>query len=314
MLYQLKILPYKRKFKHPLLTSHGIWEVREGILLKLIDETGNFGLGEIAPISWFGSETIEEALEFCKSLSGNIFKKDILAIPDSLPACQFGFESALPTVEKSCNKPPLSNSALLPSGISALSSWESLWQQNYRTFKWKIGVAEIAEELKIFEQLIQNLPATAQLRLDANSGLNWQTANQWLEVCDAWGKLEFLEQPLPVNQIEAMIELSQQYSTPLALDESVANLSQMAACYQQGWREIYVIKPAIAGSPAKLRQFCRSYQIDAVFSSVFESSVGRNAALNLASELSLQNRAVGFGVEHWFAEDFLGFGCDIEVL
>ncbi|MCT7948775.1 o-succinylbenzoate synthase [Ancylothrix sp. C2] len=302
MLYQLKILPYKRKFKHPLLTSHGIWELREGILLKLIDETGNFGVGEIAPISWFGSETIEEALEFCKAFSGKISQKDILTIPDSLPACQFGFESALPTAEKNLNKLVLNTSALLPSGISALSAWQSLWQQNYCTFKWKIGVAEIEEELKIFEQLIQNLPPTAKLRLDANSGLNWQTANQWLQVCDAWGKLEFLEQPLPVNQIEAMIKLSQQYSTPLALDESVANLGQMAACYQQGWRGIYVIKPGIAGSPSKLRKFCQTYQIDAVFSSVFETSIGRNAALNLASELSLQNRAVGFGVEHWFAE------------
>lgn len=303
MLYHLKLLPYKRKFKHPLLTSHGIWEFREGILLKLIDKNGNYGLGEIAPISWFGSETLEEALEFCEAFSGSISLEDISAIPDNLPACQFGFESALPSFEKSCNKPPLNTSALLPTGISALSSWQPLWQQNYRTFKWKIGVDEIAEELKIFQQLILNLPVTAKLRLDANSGLNWQSANQWLEVCDAWGKLEFLEQPLPVNQLEAMIKLSEQYSTPLALDESVANLSQMKACYQQGWRGIYVIKPCIAGSAAKLRQFCQNYQIDAVFSSVFETSIGRNAALKLASELSLKNRAVGFGIEHWFAEN-----------
>jgi len=38
----------------------------------------------------------------------------------------------------------------------------------YHTFKWKIGVAAIQDELKIFHKLLQALPMLAQLRLDAN--------------------------------------------------------------------------------------------------------------------------------------------------
>ncbi|MEO0376361.1 MAG: o-succinylbenzoate synthase, partial [Cyanobacteria bacterium P01_A01_bin.17] len=38
----------------------------------------------------------------------------------------------------------------------------------------------------------------------------------------------------------------------------------------------------------------------AVFSSVFETEVGRHACLQLAKTLS--NRAVGFGLDHWFAD------------
>jgi len=34
--------------------------------------------------------------------------------------------------------------------------------------KWKIGVAAIQDELKIFHKLLQALPMLAQLRLDAN--------------------------------------------------------------------------------------------------------------------------------------------------
>ena len=68
-----------------------------------------------------------------------------------------------------------------------------------------------------------------------------------------------------------MSELSNQYSTPLALDESVATLTQMQACYQRGWQGIFVIKPAIAGFPSQLRKFCQEHKIDAVFSSVFET-------------------------------------------
>jgi len=48
----------------------------------------------------------------------------------------------------------------------------------------------------------------------------------------------------------------------------------------------FVIKAAIAGSPSRLRQFCREHEIDAVFSSVFETAIGTQAALKLAVELS----------------------------
>ena len=97
-----------------------------------------------------------------------------------------------------------------------------------------------------------------------------------------------------------MLEMSAQYSTPIALDESVATLDELEDSYQRGWRGIFVIKAAIAGSPKRLRQFCQKRDIDAVFSSVFETAVGRQAALQLATELSNPNRAVGFGVNHWF--------------
>jgi O-succinylbenzoate synthase len=100
-----------------------------------------------------------------------------------------------------------------------------------------------------------------------------------------------------------MQELSYCYATAIALDESVATLAQLEACYQQGWRGIFVIKPSIAGSPKRLRQFCQANKIDAVFSSVFETVVGRQAVLRLASELANNNRAVGFGVNHWFEQD-----------
>jgi O-succinylbenzoic acid--CoA ligase len=66
---------------------------------------------------------------------------------------------------------------------------------------------------------------------------------------------------------------------------------------------IFVIKPSISGSPSRLRQFCQKHQIDLVFSSAFETDVGRQAALKLAVELSRQNRAVGFGINHWFDQD-----------
>ncbi|MFW9264213.1 o-succinylbenzoate synthase [Nostoc sp. CALU 546] len=314
--YRFEFRLYQRRFLRSLTTNHGKWDIREGIILRLTDESGRVGWGEIAPISWFGSETLEQALDFCRQLPGEITDETIFSIPDELPACQFGFESACGSEFFSMPNAPCpmphaqSFSGLLPSGEAALNQWETLWQQGYRTFKWKIGVYAIADELEIFESLIHTLPASTKLRLDANGGLSYEEANLWLWTCDNLKanpelplEIEFIEQPLPVEQFQQMLELSMSYETAIALDESVATLGQLAACYQQGWRGIFVIKPGIVGSPSRLRKFCHQHQIDTVFSSVFETAIARLAALQLVTELSQNNRAVGFGIDHFFEQE-----------
>ncbi len=309
MVYQFEFRPYQLQFKRSLVTNHGIWSNRDGIILRLTNETGT-GWGEIAPISWFGSETLEQALDFCRQIPGKISDEMIFSVPNELPACQFGLESAAWGVSKGYTTPhSLAYSGLLPAGEAAIEVWQTLWQQGYSTFKWKIGVHDIQEELGIFELLTHTLPASAKLRLDANGGLKLQEAHLWLWTCDQANandelplEVEFLEQPLSVDQFQEMLELSSCYGTAIALDESVATLNQLAACVQKGWRGIFVIKPGIVGSPSRLRQFVQQHNIDAVFSSVFETAIGRQAALQLAAELSRRNRAVGFGINHFFVQ------------
>lgn len=307
-MYQFSFQAYQRKFKQPLQTGHGTWEVRKGIILSLID-AGGTNWGEIAPISWFGSETITQALNYCRQLPTEITTETIYSIPDSLPACQFGFESAL-LVKQNYND--LSYSGLLPAGKAALEQWRRQWAQGYRTFKWKIGVYPIAEELEIFAELTNFLPESVKLRLDANGGLTDDEAKIWLQAGDNSKIVEFIEQPLGVEKFEQMQQLSNSYKTAIALDESVATFNQLKKCYQRGWRGIFVIKPSIVGYPSLLRQFCQTYNIDAVFSSSFETEIGRNAALSLAAELANcdrpgggagRNRAVGFGIDNFLSPD-----------
>ena len=318
--------------------------MRSGIILKLINSQGQVGYGEIAPITWFGSETFAAVLEFCQQLPAKITHEEIGTIPDRLPATQFGFGSARASLEsqkipntfakeKSPNPlfkgalkvPPSSRDALkippllrgargdrslysylLPTGITALKSWQTPWQEGYRTFKWKIGVETPAVELEQFQQLVDLLPVGAKLRLDANGGLNLTQAKLWLTECDRLApsqKIEFLEQPLPVADFRDLLTLTNNYRTAIALDESVATLGQLQTCYAQGWRGIFVIKPSIAGYGDRLREFLHHYPLDAVFSSSLETAIGRNHALDLAWSLNNPDRAVGFGVDHWLNID-----------
>ena len=295
---------YQRPFRQPLKTSHGVWKVRAGIIIQLTDHLGRSHQGEIAPIPWFGSESIEQAMLWCQQIGDNITTTQIYQIPDNLPACQFGFGSALTAFSAAPAKivqTELNISALLPSGAAAIERLPALYSQGYSTFKWKIGVLPIAQEVALWTQLMTVLPTDAQLRLDANGGLTYPEAEQWLEVGDRESRIEFIEQPLAPDSISQMQELARVYNTPIALDESVATFDRIQSVYADGWRGIYVVKPGIAGFPWRLAEFITQYQLDVVFSSVMETNVGRDAAFQLASSLQL-NRSMGFGTDEWFSE------------
>ena len=316
--YKFKFQLYQRNFLQPLHTSHGIWRVREGIIITVQNSEGKIGKGEIAPIPWFGSETLLEAQKFCQQLGNTITIEDISNICDRFPCCQFAFESALVELNEgtreiretrgsfvtsesknvSQSNPSLEYCHLLPAGNKVLD--QDFQSISASTFKWKIGVYPLKEEIVILKQLLRKLSPNSKLRLDANGGLNLSEAKKLLTVADNYPMIEFIEQPLPPKQLSEMLMLQKDYQTCLALDESVANLKQLEACYQRGWRGVFVIKAAIAGYPSRLRDFCTQKSLDIVFSSVFETNIGRKAVLKLAHELGNSDRAVGFGVAHWF--------------
>ncbi|MFK8183857.1 MAG: o-succinylbenzoate synthase [Phormidesmis sp.] len=310
--------PYRRPFRRPLKTSHGAWKHREGIILRLSDAQGRVGYGEIAPLPWFGSETQAQALTFCRKVPVHLCTSGGFTILPTLPACKFGFEVAMdnlsrntPSSLRSAELATVQYSALLPAGQAALTAWPPLWALGHRTFKWKIGVAPVAVEMAWLKSLMDQLPLSAKLRLDANGGLNELSAHHWLDCCDRLGhRVEFIEQPLPPDRFDDLLKLAHRYKTPIALDESVTTLEHLKTHYFRGWDGIYVIKAAIFGSPSQLKQFCLDYPVDLVISSVFETDIGRQALIDLAVELAalLPNapcRVLGLGTQQWLPNDGL---------
>jgi o-succinylbenzoate synthase len=288
---------YQRPFLYPLQTAHGQWSVREGLIIQLVDEAGKSYWGEIAPIPWFGSESLAEAIEFCTSL-GDLVSWP-MEIPDRLPATQFAFSAAIPYGYEPL-EPVIEDvawSVLLPAGERVLTAWQRPWELGHRTFKWKIGVMGVAEELAIFDRLLTTLPVDAKLRLDANAGLSYDDAYTWLLSLPV-NAVEFLEQP--VASLTEMLRLTERFDIPLAVDELVSNLGRLQDCYEQGWRGIYVIKPCISGSLAELTDFIKKRQLDVVLSSSLESSIGRRAILRWTAAQQLTKRAAGLATSSWF--------------
>ena len=319
MSYRFSYRPYRLPLRVPLRTAHGTWAEREGILVRLEDEGGQVGFGEIAPIPSFGSESLAEAEEICRGLSGKVSREKFAEVPANRGCVQFALAAARSEMggrrpilprndEGGASVPPLPRSArlpvgaLLPAGRGVLESLPPRLEAGFIAFKWKVGVGDAGDELALLDDLLAQLPEYAKLRLDANGAWDRRTAAKWLARC-AERPVEFVEQPLPPMDVDGLLGLAADYPVKLALDESVGRLDAARRGQAQGWPGVFVIKPALAGPLDEMAAWAGETNADVVLSSAIETVVGRSAILRFALEHPfLTKRALGFGVGNVFGD------------
>ncbi|QUS60475.1 o-succinylbenzoate synthase [Synechocystis sp. PCC 7339] len=304
--YQVKFYSYNFPLPNPVVTAHGHWQRRQGLIVELRNQEGKTGRGEIAPLPWFGTEDLASATDFCSSLNGRITPEQIKKIGGRLPCCGFAFgstelelssENLIETDPQNINY-----CQLLPTGKRALDYLNSGQKLTANTVKWKIAVDDFPKERDLYLQLLatlEQLPGQINLRLDANGGLTPALARQWLTLLDRQRgnsllKVQYLEQPLPPKQIDEMFRLQRDFAIPIALDETVCSLAQLQQLYDKGWPGLYILKAAIMGDPRLLNNWLKTHPIPAIFSSVFETAIARGQVLALAQKWNLPDHAVGF--------------------
>ena len=289
MKYRFEYLPYRRKFRRPLATAHGVWEHREGIIIRLEREDGAYGFGEVAPVPWFGTETMEAALKGCEFFSG-LGIVDPRDLPtNNMPCFNWAVSSAIDGQQQ-----PLAREFTVAALETNLGELDEKRHSGFRTFKRKIGVAEVEAEMKAVDSFVAELEEGQRLRLDANSGLSEHDFKRWLEFLE--GKpVEFLEQPLAPGLENRMLEIVEPFSTPLALDESIAGLDSLLRW--RDWPGVLVVKPSLLGwiGDENLPPI--------VGSSVFETAFGFEAALQFLSRHQKTDTAIGFGTNDLFESD-----------
>ncbi|HYC71135.1 MAG TPA: o-succinylbenzoate synthase [Opitutaceae bacterium] len=307
--HQRHLLPLRA----PLRTAHGAWAGREGLLVRIEDRDGRIGFGEVAPIPWFGTETLAEAETVCAGLRGRVGPDILAAIPERYGCVRFAVACALAEVERAVPPRPdeeargeaaapptrLPVVALLPAGKPALDDLRARLEAGFLSFKWKVAVGRPEDELALLDDLLAALPPYARLRLDANGGWDRRQARRWLERC-AERPVEFVEQPVAASDEDALRGLAEDFPVTLALDESVVRLADARRWHAAGWRGVFVIKPAICGPLGEIEAWARESRADLVLSSAIETAVARAAILRWALARGITKRALGFGTGELF--------------
>lgn len=318
MRFQVAHRRYSLPFRAPVRTAHGVWAEREGVLVRLTDETGRVGYGEAAPIPWFGTETTEEIERALAELGEWTTDGQLAAVPARLGCLRFALASALAAAGERREAGGemaeyLPVAALLPAGRTALAAIGPKAELGFRTFKWKVGVGDPAEELALLDDVIAALPSGARLRLDANGAWDARVAVRWMERA-ADRPVEYVEQPCfasaqegssAVRRAEDTLRgLAEDFPTPIALDESLVGAGDVERWIAAGWRGVYVVKPALLGDLAPVLARLAAAKADVVFSSALETAAGAHAALRAAFAWQCEKpRALGFGVWPLFKDE-----------
>lgn len=320
MLFRLDYRVYRLPLPTPLRTAHGPWVEREGALVQLKDEAGRVGYGEAAPIPWFGTETATEAAAAIRALGDRVTAEQMAAVPERLGSVRFALDCAMAegtqglgrrlgkassadeTRPEAAFHPGrrLPVTGLLPAGRAVLAELPKRLEAGFVSFKWKVGVGDLGDELALLDDVLALLPTHAKLRLDANGGWDRRTAARWLSRC-AERPVEFVEQPLAPADEDGLRGLAGDYPVSLALDEAVAGLAELRRWQAEGWPGVLVVKPALAGPWPDLVEWIRTSRADVVFSSAIETVVARAAILrSVLTGPELTQRALGFGVGEVF--------------
>jgi O-succinylbenzoate synthase len=307
MRYRFQFRRYRLPFRMTVRTAHGPWGEREGVIVRLEDESGNAGLGEAAPIPWFGTETVDDVENGCRTL-GEWVDADVLGdVPDNLGCLRNAIGVARADLAGTCQTPEtpdLGVAALLPAGKAALSDLPPKADAGFRVFKWKVGVGEVDEEMGWLDELCSALPEGGNLRLDANGAWDRRRASRWLERCSE-RPVEFVEQPVAADSRGAedvLLGLAADFPTPIGLDESLVLDGHVERWIGLGWPGIYVIKPSLLSNPVVALDRLAAAKSEVVFSSALETGLGARAAMRLALSWTGSRKALGFGVWPLFAD------------
>jgi len=130
--------------------------------------------------------------------------------------------------------------------------------------------------------------------VDVNGGWDAITATR---IIPRWeGVVEYVEQPLPREDVEGMARLVQSCPVPIAVDESLFTVDDAFKIVKARAAELFVLKLGKAGGILACKRqavIAETAGIPCVISTMFDSSIATSAALHFG----LSTPAVTYGSE-----------------
>jgi len=295
---QAKYIRHPLKLYRPAGTSRGVIHQKECWYVKLVDETGVTGLGEVSFIPGLSVEDPEEIEiqldHVCKLISRG--EMDPAQELPALPGIQFALESAMMDLEKGGER------LLFPSdytgGKAGILINGLIWMgdrsfmkrqirdklnQGFRVLKMKVGALDEKKELEVLSWIRSEYgTGDLEIRLDANGAWHAEEAPVRISRFAAFG-IHSIEQPIGPDQIDAMADLCKDPDIPVALDEELIGISspENRRAIMEKIRPAYIIlKPGLLGGFSVAEQWIELAQDVRTgwwITSALESSIGLNA-------------------------------------
>ena len=172
----------------------------------------------------------------------------------------------------------LLNTDDVPAAIEEAEEWLA---RGVRIFKLKVGAADPDQEIEAVLKIAEALDGRATVRVDVNGGWNIVTA---LRVIPHWeGVVEYVEQPLPREDVEGMARLVRSCPVPIAADESLFTVVDALRIVKIRAADVFLLKLGKAGGILACKRqaaIAEAAGIPCVISTMLDSSIATSAALH----------------------------------
>lgn len=310
-----RVIPVRLRFARPVRTARGEFQDRASVLLELRDADGVAGYGEAAPWPGFGMEDVAAAESALRAVLGLLeggtlepghWPPALGARLRGAPAARAAIQGALwdraarqagqplaaylATHIDSCAGTPLHRvpiSALLIAGDPDELRQEAarVRTAGHRAAKLKLGAAALAEDVARVRAAREGLGPDVRLRADANGAWSVAEACKALEAIATFD-IEYVEQPVAVDDIAGLAELRRRAVIRVAADESAATEQGLVDVLAAAAADVVVLKPAALGGPARALELAaqaRRAGTGVVFTHMFESAIGARHVLHCAA-------------------------------
>lgn len=255
------------RLKSPVRVAGDSISVRSGWMIVLEAE-GMTGRCEAMPLPSHGTETGAQALEALKTFSIDHPPSSLEALETVLqplrqtPAVRFGLEAALLDWMGQKRSVPVAellrpgdwarsvpvNALLDGVDAAALSARaRQAVEAGFRVLKVKVASRSIDVDAQRLLAVRQAVGADIKIRIDANGAWSEGTARSALRGLSSLD-LELCEQPVRVNDIEALRRLRAQVPVSIAADESLSTPASVTSILEQPIAaDVLVLKPLVLG-------------------------------------------------------------------
>lgn len=180
---------------------------------------------------------------------------------------------------------PLSWSLPIVDVKTAVEEGVQMVERGWRILKIKVGRKTHEEDVEMVRALRSELGDEISIRADANQAYDLKTALHAVEGMAPY-KLDFLEQPVHMSDMQSMIEITRQSPIPIMADEaakSLDNLAQIAKNRAADCVSIYVIGLGGLNVSKKMASLAEAFRMRGYVGGALESVIGSSAGLHLAA-------------------------------
>ena len=290
---------YSLPLKQPLRMLGQTLKVRKGLILRLYDQAGNFGEGEISPLPLMHPESLSQAETQLKKFLTKSFQQNPDLFKTLPPSVRFGFEMAWRTLFKKFDaeekihytaevileservdnhiafKQIPVNALATGSGDDLRHQCEQIKRDGFKAVKIKVGQFKVREDLNRLELAKNIFGNQIALRVDANRGWEFKQATEFALGIRNFN-VEYCEEPL--RNIKLLEKLYEQTGMQVALDETLWSNPDPIELPKSGISSL-ILKPGILGGWGNTCfwiNHAEKHKMQVVISSSMESGIGLN--------------------------------------